>query len=696
MAAAGRQRVDIKEQRAKAAARASLRDSQRRSVPGHVEQLDRNSMPIDAHNGGFPRVSVRTGADLIQGNPGGPGGAASMAPLRGNPEGKEDAPPSVVGGSFSRRAATMGSAATRREASVGLASPPHVLARTPPTQPQVRSIDSAMLHFGPAAAAPAAASLVAAMFSGGLQALPNPLTEGLEHLDAPVPLPCDATVVEAAAVRDGPSLGSKKIGDLAPGETVVVVEEQTADGHMRVRLGGDDDRFEGNGWVSRATNIGRDLLRGPWAASQPKPAPTGDEPLPESLTASALASTIGDLRRRLARWAQALPDSNHAQLPLPPDMARRRRKGDIAEAMRAGKKMLRRGKQAVEVVEELGPQAPVELSEAVERLSTQVGSDVVRELIGTGRFELASQWASAVAGWLGAVAALAPPLAATCVDGANTLACLCLSRSALPAGTDAKSAARPLATAAAQAVRHALNALQALRGQDKVALSAAPGVHPTAALAARCHLNGCAADGRIGRHRPALEHAVKARKAAATALADALASNDQKKPKTPKGKGQGSGEEIAGSAVAAELLVLAWHASGAQHETLDEPAFSLAAYTQALGTCKKHKATVGAALMEAIARDMKSAQKRFSKNRAVTKQEIQRGVEAERGGGGLPPKSHPHLKYGNKQQGHWGSNGMDHQKALAAAKEEMRASMFTGIHKKKKREGGGVKDRPRW
>ena len=168
-----------------------------------------------------------------------------------------------------------------------------------------------------------------------------------------------------------------------------------------------------------------------------------------------------------------------------------------------------------------------------------------------------------------------------------------------------------------------------------------------------------------------------------------------KKPKTPKGKrGQAQSEEIAGSAVAAELLVLAWHASGAQHESLDEPAFCLAAYQRAVTTCEKHKATVGAALMQSVASDLRSAQKRFVKNRAVTKQEIQRGVEAELGGGGPPPKSHPHLKDGGSRQTVLG--GMDHQAALAAAKEEMGASMFTGIHKKKRREGGGVKGRPQW
>ena len=80
-------------------------------------------MPIDAHHGGFPRVSVRTGAasGLLAGHPGGPGGASSMAALRGNPEGKEGPPHHVVGGEFAKRSANMSSAATRREASVGLA-----------------------------------------------------------------------------------------------------------------------------------------------------------------------------------------------------------------------------------------------------------------------------------------------------------------------------------------------------------------------------------------------------------------------------------------------------------------------------------------------------------------------------------------------------------------------------------------------
>jgi hypothetical protein len=640
-------------------------------------------MATDAHFGGPPRIPVRTSDRLL--------GAA-----RGNPEGKEGPPHHVIGGQFSRRAG-----ATRLEAAVGLASPPHVRTKTPPSHPQVRSIDSAIKHFGaPAAAAPpvaaAAAPPVAAAATTGtlLQALPTPWPEA-EQLDLAIPLPCDAVVVEAAVVRDGAPLSAKHVGDLQPGESVVVVEEQLVDGHQRVRL--QDERWGGTGWVSRTTNIGRDLLRGPWAASVPSAAPAGPDALPSSLTTSELASALGDVRRKLARWASALPTgAEHDRLA--PDVARRRRKADIAEAMRGGKGLLRRGRGAVEVLEGLGPTAPPELSEAVQQLSTQVGSDVVRELIHTGRIDLASQWAAAVASWLGAVAALAPPLAAICVDSANTIACLCLSRSNLPHDADS-SMIRRLATAASQAVRHALKGLKALRAQDKVALSSAPGMHPTAALAARCHLNGCAADGRIGRHRPALEHATRARKAASVALADAgtkeaaAAATGSARQKDSGGGGGG------GSAVAAELLVLAWHATGAQHESLDEPGFCLAAYEKAYAVCKKHSTTVGSSLMESVRSDRESAQRRFEKNRAVTALEIKRGIEAELGGGGPPPKQPPPQQQQRRGQNGGGAGPPRPDVATGEVREEMQSSMFTGIHKKKnqkKKKQAAVEDRPAW
>ena len=88
------------------------------------------------------------------------------------------------------------------------------------------------------------------------------------------------------------------------------------------------------------------------------------------------------------------------------------------------------------MLEDVGPTTPSDLSEAVQELSAEVGGSVVQQLIHTGRIELASQWATAFAGWLGSVAALVPPLAAVCVDGSNTIACVCLSRSNLPDDAD--------------------------------------------------------------------------------------------------------------------------------------------------------------------------------------------------------------------------------------------------------------------
>jgi hypothetical protein len=338
------------------------------------------------------------------------------------------------------------------------------------------------------------------------------------------------------------------------------------------------------------------------------------------------------------------------------------------------------------VLEDVGPTAPSELTDAVQELSAKVGSAVVQELIHTGQIELASQWSAAVAGWLGAVAALVPPLAAVCVDGANTIACVCLSRSNLPHDADS-SMIRPLATAASQAVRQSLKALKTLRAQDKVAVSAAPGVHPTAALAARCHLNGCAADGRIGRHRPALEHAMRARKAALSALADAGSNTAASAAATGA---QAPSDSEKHSADAAELLVLAWHAAGAQHESLDEPAFSLAAYEKAYAACKKHSVANDSALLISVRRDLESAQRRFAKNRALTKLEIQRGIEAELGGGGHPPKQKP-----RRRQRADLIASTDADVATGAARAEMQSSMFTGIHKPQKKQNKD-QQRPDW
>jgi hypothetical protein len=250
---------------------------------------------------------------------------------------------------------------------------------------------------------------------------------------------------------------------------------------------------------------------------------------------------------------------------------------------------------------------------------------------------------------------------------------------------------RPLATAAAQAVRHSLKALKALRAQDKVALSVAPGVHPTAALAARCHLNGCAADGRIGRHRPALEHAVRARKAALSALADA---SSKKVPAATQAEAGETSESAKHSADAAELLVLAWHAAGAQHESLDEPAFCLAAYEKAYAVCKKHSVAKDSALLASVRRDLESAQRRFAKNRALTTLEIQRGIEAELGGGGPPPKRKQARS--TQSQGPIVVASTDGDIATGAARAEMQSSMFTGLHKSKKKQNKQQDERPAW
>ena len=132
-------------------------------------------------------------------------------------------------------------------------------------------------------------------------------------------------------------------------------------------------------WTSRSTNIGRDLLRGPWAASRPGGAQAEAAAPPTSLTAAELADSLGNMRRELAvrnrqapssllsrmssgwiaesvlmlvcrqAWGSALPREDYASLP--PDVGRRKRKADLGAAIRAGKRLLRRGRQAVEVAE---------------------------------------------------------------------------------------------------------------------------------------------------------------------------------------------------------------------------------------------------------------------------------------------------------------------------------------------------------
>ncbi len=626
-------------------------------------------MATDAHFGGPPRIPVRTSDRLL----GEHTQVVAAAVAAAAPQAAAAPAHHVVGGKFSKRAA-----AKRMEACIGLASPPHVREKTPPSHPQVRSIDSAMKHFGGSQSAVRKVSRAAA----------SPTTSAqTEHLDNhAVSLPCDAVVIEPAVVHSGAALSAERVGDLQPGEKVVVLEEQEVEGHHRVRL--QDERWQNKGWVSRTNNIGRDLLRGPWVASQPSAAGADAGALPSSLTASELASTLGDVRRKLARWAEALPTGDEHD-GLPPDVARRRRKADITEAMQAAKTLLRRGRSAVEVLEDVGPTAPSELTDAVQELSAKVGSAVAQKLIHTGRIELASQWSAAVAGWLGALAALVPPLAAVCVDGANTIACVCLSRSNLPDDADS-TMIRPLATAASQAVRYSLKALKTLRAQDKVAVSTAPGVDPTAALAARCHLNGCAADGRIGRHRPALEHAMRARKAALAALADA-GSKTAANAANSGAEGPSNAEKH--SADAAELLVLAWHAAGAQHESLDEPAFCLAAYEKAYAACEKHNMANDSALRSSVRRDLESAQRRFAKNRALTTLEIRRGIEAELGGGG-PPAKRKQGKPRRRQRADLIANA-DADVATGAARAKMQSSMFTGIHKPQKKQVQ-AQQRPAW
>ena len=101
---------------------------------------------------------------------------------------------------------------------------------------------------------------------------------------------------------------------------------------------------------------------------------------------------------------------------------------------------------------------------------------------------------------------------------------------------------------------------------------------------------------------------MRAKQAAATALAEEAQSQDAAPAGTPHPPsdsscdaarlarpqsasllmclcGLGSG---AGGAGSAELLVMSWHAAGAQHWSLDEPSACLAAYEKAHDACAKH------------------------------------------------------------------------------------------------------------
>ena len=107
-----------------------------------------------------------------------------------------------------------------------------------------------------------------------------------------------------------------------------------------------------------------------------------------------------------------------------------------------------------------------------------------------------------------------------------------------------------------------------------------------------------------------LEHAVRARKAALSALADAGKKNAHAPDDTRLGE---ASESKTQSADAAELLVLSLHAAGAQHESLDEPAFCLAAYDKAYAACKKHGIAQDSALLASVRRDLESAQRRIQR-----------------------------------------------------------------------------------
>ena len=78
---------------------------------------------------------------------------------------------------------------------------------------------------------------------------------------------------------------------------------------------------------------------------------------------------------------------------------------------------------------------------------------------------------------------------------------------------------------------------------------------------------------------------------------------------------------------------------------------------------------VGAELAESVRRELKSAQRRFDRNRAITTQEIQRGLEAELGGGTAKPKKvHGHSTF---------------LRSLARDRSEVRVSDLWFVHSRR-------------
>jgi hypothetical protein len=344
---------------------------------------------------------------------------------------------------------------------------------------------------------------------------------------------------------------------------------------------------------------------------------------PKALSSEELAAVLGEVQRDLTGWVE-----RHTALAAaaagaeePVDAAARRRwKAEEAAAVRECRELLRTASHAAQRV---GPGArPLPAATAALRaLTTEAIVGAVPRLVDGGRARLAAQWVEVVGQWLCAVAGAASPLGLACIEAGNELACVCLSSTAL-----SKASVRvAMAAAACAAVQQSLQAIRSIRQlvaqvQEQLVFELQREPPVLARLVASCHLNGCAAEGRRGRHRVALTHARKARKAALSALqadaqagqppqhqrrrpaADAQPEAEQPEAEQPEaaaeaaqhsdgwgdgGGGGGGGGAVGGAAL--ELLALAWHAAGAQHESLDEPGACLTAYSKAAALVEKHQ-----------------------------------------------------------------------------------------------------------
>ena len=128
----------------------------------------------------------------------------------------------VIGGKFAKKKPL-----PRVAPAIGAAASPEQQRYTQ-KEASPSSMDSAIKHLSAKTTDHTSSPRTASHSGASPRTLPCPFPEEAE-LDLEHSLPCEATAIESATVRDGPELGSKRVGEVKKGERVLVVEEQTVE-----------------------------------------------------------------------------------------------------------------------------------------------------------------------------------------------------------------------------------------------------------------------------------------------------------------------------------------------------------------------------------------------------------------------------------------------------------------------------------